>query len=269
MATEYRLATQLRALADLVERTEDALDVEVQAARPAGIDPDGESLQADLTVATSIDGRGDPAPEPADTAAETNSAEQTPETDAVTDESDAAEPGSGEETPALSELTDTVRKDVIAVAKHGQEPHKRADDRDVTPAAIHHNLRVARDQLGVDDLDAALRTGATDTESGDTPITTPADGAAAADPAPDDEEPEWAATDGGAATAQTGASVTCQNCGNTVTRDYARVFSPEGVDGVRACPECPDIIREGDGSIRQKRSGPNAFSAEEVGDGDA
>lgn len=45
----------------------------------------------------------------------------------------------------------------------------------------------------------------------------------------------------------------CQNCGNHVTPDYARVFSPDDVDGVRACPDCPDKIRV-NGEIRDARA---------------
>lgn len=46
-------------------------------------------------------------------------------------------------------------------------------------------------------------------------------------------------------------SATCQNCGHIVSRDYARVFSPDGT--VRCCPQCPDKIRDGN-SIRDARS---------------
>lgn len=45
----------------------------------------------------------------------------------------------------------------------------------------------------------------------------------------------------------------CQNCGAHVTKDYARVFTPNDVDEVRACPNCPDRIRV-DGQVREARS---------------
>lgn len=46
----------------------------------------------------------------------------------------------------------------------------------------------------------------------------------------------------------------CQNCGSFVTREYVRVFAPEDVeDGVRVCPECPDKIRDPDGTVRDAR----------------
>lgn len=45
---------------------------------------------------------------------------------------------------------------------------------------------------------------------------------------------------------------TCQNCGEHVSRQYMRVFSPEDVDAPAACPNCPDKIREGPGA-RDKR----------------
>ena len=45
----------------------------------------------------------------------------------------------------------------------------------------------------------------------------------------------------------------CLNCGGFVTKDYARVFSPDGVNKVRVCPECPDVVRDGR-EVRQARS---------------
>lgn len=246
------LPTQLRDLAALVERVEDATEAEVQTAQPAGVDPDGELLRADLTVVV-----------PTEALEEAQTDDEATVDNGGTEESPAKEES---DNPSLTDLTDTVRGDVLAVVKHGLDPETRADDRDVTPAAIHHNLRAAREQLGVEDLSeivpAAPRGGddATDNEAAEehtSESTTDAD-----------DSPEWAVTDGGTATAtaQTGARVTCQNCGSTVTRDYARVFSPDNVDGVRTCPDCPDLIREGDGTLRKKRSGPHAVSPEEGDD---
>lgn len=37
----------------------------------------------------------------------------------------------------------------------------------------------------------------------------------------------------------------CQNCGEFVTAQYARVFAPPGIEGVRACPGCEDKVRSG------------------------
>lgn len=34
----------------------------------------------------------------------------------------------------------------------------------------------------------------------------------------------------------------CQNCGAFVTREFARVFSPEGEAGPRQCLECSNEI---------------------------
>lgn len=45
----------------------------------------------------------------------------------------------------------------------------------------------------------------------------------------------------------------CQNCGGSVSDDYARVFGIEDVDGVRCCPDCPDLIRR-NGQIEPPRS---------------
>ncbi len=45
----------------------------------------------------------------------------------------------------------------------------------------------------------------------------------------------------------------CQNCGSFVTTAYARVFTPDGVENPRVCPNCEDKIREGAG-VREARS---------------
>ena len=45
----------------------------------------------------------------------------------------------------------------------------------------------------------------------------------------------------------------CQNCGAFVTADYARVFTPNGIDKPRVCPQCEDKIRDG-ADVRQARS---------------
>lgn len=46
----------------------------------------------------------------------------------------------------------------------------------------------------------------------------------------------------------------CQNCGHHVSDDYVRVLAPRDADTVRACPDCPDVVREYDGSVREARS---------------
>lgn len=45
----------------------------------------------------------------------------------------------------------------------------------------------------------------------------------------------------------------CQNCGGWVTDQYVRVFVPEEIDQPRACPSCPDMIRDEHG-VREKRA---------------
>jgi NAD-dependent SIR2 family protein deacetylase len=37
----------------------------------------------------------------------------------------------------------------------------------------------------------------------------------------------------------------CDNCGAVVTEQYVRVFAPSGMNTVRVCPNCPDMVREG------------------------
>lgn len=45
----------------------------------------------------------------------------------------------------------------------------------------------------------------------------------------------------------------CQNCGGFVTDAYARVFTPDGVDDPRVCPDCEDKVRDGN-EVREARS---------------
>lgn len=44
----------------------------------------------------------------------------------------------------------------------------------------------------------------------------------------------------------------CENCGATVSEAYVRVFSRGGRD-VRACPRCPDKVRQ-NGRVRDAKS---------------
>lgn len=46
----------------------------------------------------------------------------------------------------------------------------------------------------------------------------------------------------------------CQGCGGWVSPDYARVFTPPSIDDPRACPNCEEMIRNPDGTIREARS---------------
>jgi uncharacterized Zn-finger protein len=46
---------------------------------------------------------------------------------------------------------------------------------------------------------------------------------------------------------------TCQNCGEFVTEQYVRVFTPEGYEGPRVCPYCEDKLRDG-AEVREARS---------------
>ncbi|MES3516416.1 MAG: hypothetical protein PPP58_02010 [Natronomonas sp.] len=45
----------------------------------------------------------------------------------------------------------------------------------------------------------------------------------------------------------------CHNCDSFVTENYVRVFAPNGMDGVRVCPNCEDKLRDG-AEIREARS---------------
>ena len=45
----------------------------------------------------------------------------------------------------------------------------------------------------------------------------------------------------------------CQNCGTFVTAAYARVFTPNGTENPRVCPQCEDKIRDGS-DVREARS---------------
>jgi hypothetical protein len=37
----------------------------------------------------------------------------------------------------------------------------------------------------------------------------------------------------------------CDNCEEVVTDVYVRVFAPPGMNTVRVCPNCEDMVREG------------------------
>jgi len=45
----------------------------------------------------------------------------------------------------------------------------------------------------------------------------------------------------------------CNNCGSFVTEAYARVFTPDGIEQPRVCPNCEDKIRDG-ADVRKARS---------------
>jgi hypothetical protein len=45
----------------------------------------------------------------------------------------------------------------------------------------------------------------------------------------------------------------CANCDAVVTEQYVRVFAPSGMETVRVCPNCPDMVREG-GDVRAAKS---------------
>lgn len=45
----------------------------------------------------------------------------------------------------------------------------------------------------------------------------------------------------------------CGNCGSFITERYVRVFTPDGIDQPRACPYCPDVVRDG-AEVREARS---------------
>lgn len=45
----------------------------------------------------------------------------------------------------------------------------------------------------------------------------------------------------------------CNNCGSFVTEAYVRVFTPDGVEEPRVCPNCEDKIRDG-AEVREARS---------------
>ncbi|WP_438268181.1 DUF7563 family protein [Halocatena salina] len=42
----------------------------------------------------------------------------------------------------------------------------------------------------------------------------------------------------------------CQNCDAFVSRQYARVFTPNDVSNPRVCPNCEDKVRDGN-SVRE------------------
>ncbi|PSQ44458.1 hypothetical protein BRD17_04025 [Halobacteriales archaeon SW_7_68_16] len=113
------LSTRLRELADLVERVEDSLDVEVQDARLAGVSADGDLLRGDLTVLVPID---------ADTAAESQ-----PVTDDVVDEPEPRDQADEATDIPLDEAVCDVEGGDYSGSEHGLAIHKghaHADDGD-------------------------------------------------------------------------------------------------------------------------------------------
>lgn len=96
----------------------------------------------------------------------------------------------------------------------------------------------------------------------ETPNDPAGDEADEADDASTADRPEQrVANDGGAVafqdySASTGTTDTrCQNCGSHVDKQFAKVFEPEREGAPRCCPNCEDLVREGDGTIRPARNG--------------
>lgn len=49
------------------------------------------------------------------------------------------------------------------------------------------------------------------------------------------------------------ATVECENCGATVSKQYARVMSPQqNPESVECCPHCPDLLWDGSGTREAK-----------------
>lgn len=48
-------------------------------------------------------------------------------------------------------------------------------------------------------------------------------------------------------------TVPCDNCGSYVSKQYARVMSPQvDPESVEACPYCPDLVWDGNGTREAK-----------------
>lgn len=45
----------------------------------------------------------------------------------------------------------------------------------------------------------------------------------------------------------------CRNCESYVTEQYVKVFAPEELDSVRVCPNCEDVVRDGN-DVREARA---------------
>lgn len=61
----------------------------------------------------------------------------------------------------------------------------------------------------------------------------------------------------------------CQNCGEHVSERYCRVFTPNDHDEPRVCPQCPDRVRNPDGTVREARSHRRADRDDEPAQYDA
>jgi hypothetical protein len=54
--------------------------------------------------------------------------------------------------------------------------------------------------------------------------------------------------------ADAGNGVKCQNCGSHVSKQFVKVFEGADEGRPRCCPNCDDLVREGDGTVREKRT---------------
>jgi len=58
---------------------------------------------------------------------------------------------------------------------------------------------------------------------------------------------------GGSSNPDAGPSRECQNCGSAVSAQYVKVNEPDGVEQPRCCPNCEDLVRDGNG-VRESRT---------------
>lgn len=55
----------------------------------------------------------------------------------------------------------------------------------------------------------------------------------------------------------------CENCESQVTKQYVRVFEPQGVENPRVCPFCEDMVRDGS-DVREARADRRGNGSEPV-----
>jgi hypothetical protein len=126
-----------------------------------------------------------------------------------------------------------------------------ADEFDVTYGTVYYHID--KKEISVDD--EPEQTPATVTDGGAKPVVQEAPGtvgpikpATPAAPQPTPPKPEW--SDYGA---EPGTGRYCGNCGHHLTKEFIRVFESDESEA-RCCPNCDNLIREGDGTVREKRS---------------
>jgi len=261
-----------RVVADVVEVLAEH-DVEVRTTDQVGTDLDGDVAHARLEVAvpldaeraTTQDGADESGPE---TVLDEDISDDGPAPADSDDRDDSADPDADQDRPSLAveleEQTPTVR-DILTALRDEGECSRRTLER--ITGRSESGLSVNLSEL----QDYGLVESREDPDDGRRYLYSLGD-VAIAGVSPEDRDQsdsETQVADGGGLVQPASASTTqptCQNCGNQVTQQYARVFTPEGVEEPRACPDCEDVVRTGHNEVRLRRDKGQNLDVEEGDD---